>query len=97
MPYANEHAARLKDPDQYERFTRKNNEGGEGVDFVYGIKEGNTELQAVRFSKEKFSPEQARAWLKEHNHSAIEFEEASGKNDRKDSRQQREIKTTIKI
>ena len=77
-PYPTEHAARLRDPGQYDEFRRENNAGGEGVDFIYGIKDGESELQAIRFSIEQFTAEQARQWLAEHDHTAIEFEEATG-------------------
>ena len=66
-PFPNEHAARQNDPDKYKRFVRKKNEGGEGVDFIFGVMEdGKTELQSVRFDKGKFTPEQVKQWLKEH-------------------------------
>ena len=38
-PYPNEHAARLTDPDQYDRIRRVNDDLGAGVDAIYGIKE----------------------------------------------------------
>jgi HK97 family phage major capsid protein len=76
-PYPNEHAARLKDPAQYDSFARVNDEGGDGIDFIYGVKDGATELQAIRFDKTKFSPAEARDWLAKHDFSPIEFEEAS--------------------
>jgi len=47
-PYPNEHAARLRDPSQYDRFRRSNDRGGAGVDFIFGIKDGTAELQAIR-------------------------------------------------
>lgn len=76
-PYPNEHAGRLKDPDQYDSFARKNNEGGEGIDFIYGIKDGKSELQAIRFDKNRFTTQEAKAWLKSHDFEPILFEEAS--------------------
>jgi len=76
-PFPNEHAARLKDPDQYDSFARKNNEGGEGIDFIYGIKDGVSELQAIRFDKNRFTTQEAKAWLKSHDFEPIMFEEAS--------------------
>lgn len=76
-PYPNEHAARLKDPAQYDSFARENDAGGDGIDFIYGIKDGVTELQAIRFNKDKFTPTQARQWLDEHDFTPIEFEEAT--------------------
>ena len=77
-PYPNEHAARLKDPGQYDSLRRVNDEGGTGVDFIYGIKEGESELQAIRFRSSVFTAAEARAWLADHDFEAIEFEEATG-------------------
>ena len=77
-PYPNEHAARLKDPGQYDSLRRVNDEGGTGVDFIYGIKEGESELQAIRFRSSVFTAAEARAWLADHDFDAIEFEEATG-------------------
>ena len=62
-PYPNEHAARLHDPAQYDSLRRENDAGGPGIDFIYGIKEGESEVQAIRFASESFTPEEARAWL----------------------------------
>ena len=77
-PYPNEHAARLKDPAQYDSLRRVNDEGGNGVDFIYGIKEGESELQAIRFRSSVFTAAEAQAWLADHDFDAIEFEEATG-------------------
>ena len=79
MPFPNEHAARLHDPDKYDSFRRDNDAGGPGIDFIYGIlAAGGTELQAIRFDKDRYSPAEARSWLREHDFSAILFEEAMG-------------------
>ena len=79
-PYPNEHAARLRDPDQYDSFRRRNDEGGNGVDFIFGIKEGEegAELQAIRFRLSEFTAAEARAWLSERDYEPLEFEEATG-------------------
>lgn len=77
-PYPNEHAARLTDPAQYDELRRENDAGGAGIDFIYGIKEGESEIQAVRFDAQEFSPAEARTWLSEHDMDPIEFEEATG-------------------
>jgi len=77
-PYPNEHAARLKDPGQYDSLRRVNDEGGNGVDFIYGIKEGESEVQAIRFRSSVFTVDEARAWLADHDFEPIEFEEATG-------------------
>jgi HK97 family phage major capsid protein/HK97 family phage prohead protease len=81
-PYPNEHAARLTDPDQYDSLRRENDAGGAGIDFIYGIKEGESEVQAIRFTSSRYSPTEAREWLAEHDFSPIEFEEATGDGDR---------------
>ena len=77
-PYPNEHAARLHDPDQYDELRRVNDEGGPGIDFIYGIKDGVSEIQAVRFDAARFTPDEARQWLSEHDMNVIEFEQATG-------------------
>jgi HK97 family phage major capsid protein/HK97 family phage prohead protease len=77
-PYPNEHAARLTDPDQYDSLRRENDAGGSGIDFIYGIKEGVSEIQAIRFNSARYSAAEARAWLAEHDFEPIEFEEATG-------------------
>jgi len=78
IPYPNEHSARLKDPGQFDKFARKNDAGGTGVDFIFGIKDGKSEVQAIRFDKSKFTPAEAKDWLKRNKKKAIEFEPASG-------------------
>ena len=85
-PYPNEHAARLRDPDQYDSFRRRNDGGGDGVDFIFGIKEGEdgAELQAIRFRLSKFTAAEARSWLDERDYEVMEFEEATG--DRSETR-----------
>ncbi len=83
MPYPNEHSARLKDPGQFDKFARKNDAGGKGVDFIFGIKDGKSEVQAIRFDKSKFTPAEAKDWLKRNKKKATEFEPASGE-DKKD-------------
>ena len=77
-PYPNEHAARLTDPEQYDSLRRENDAGGSGIDFIYGIKEGTSEIQAIRFRSSQYTPAEARAWLSEHDFDPIEFEEATG-------------------
>jgi HK97 family phage major capsid protein/HK97 family phage prohead protease len=77
-PYPNEHAARLKEPGQYDELRRENDAGGDGVDFIYGIKGDVSEIQAVRFDADTFTADQARAWLEDNDMTAIEFEEATG-------------------
>lgn len=76
-PYANEHAARIKDPRQYDSFRRRNNGGGRGVDYIFGIKDGTSEIQAIRFRTQFYTVAEAKAWLKRNNFEPIEFEPAT--------------------
>jgi len=67
-PYPSEHAARQTDPGQYKAIRRQNGKFGPGIDAIFGVRDdGKTELQSIRFDASKFTPEQARAWLKAHN------------------------------
>lgn len=78
MPYPNEHAARINSPDKYERIRRENDKLGDGIDVIWGVlPNGKVEVQAIRFDSSKFTPAEAKAWLKEHSYEPIEFEEAS--------------------
>jgi HK97 family phage major capsid protein len=85
-PYPNEHAARLKDPDQYDSFRRENDAGGPGIDFIYGIKDGTTEIQAIRFDKNRYSVAEAKKWLESHDFKPILFEEATEREAMEDNR-----------
>lgn len=79
MPFPNEHAVRLVDPGEFERFRRVNDELGPGIHVIYGIREDRTSaIQALRFSLGKFTETQVRAWLKEHDMKPIGFEAATG-------------------
>jgi HK97 family phage prohead protease len=70
-PYPNEHACRLQDPEQYEEFRRKNcaaKVDGKCVDHIYGLKDGKTELQGLRYRLEEgWTEAQARANCEKHN------------------------------
>jgi hypothetical protein len=76
-PYEGEHAARIREPDQFDSFRRVNNEGGQGVDFVYGIKDGEAQVQSIRFKIDFFTEEQAREWLGANDFEPILFEPAA--------------------
>jgi outer membrane biosynthesis protein TonB len=63
----NEWRYRVRDPDLFEKFRRK--EITDGVAIIYGKLKGKDEweIQAYRFSKERFkTKEQVRKWLKKH-------------------------------
>jgi hypothetical protein len=74
MPFKNQHAARITDPDQYDEFRRKNI--APGIDIILGIKGEKTETQAYRFDAEKFTFEEVKKWLKDHNIKTIMIEES---------------------
>lgn len=79
-PYPNYHAARIKSPGLFARI-RVLTTTKEGI-MIYGgpLKtdpRGPAKTQAIRFPKDKFSVRQAKAWLKEHDHSYTLFEPAS--------------------
>lgn len=80
-PYPNEHAARLNDPAKYDEFRREIDAGGDGIDFIYGIKDGKSEIQAIRFDKDKYTVAEAKDWLKSHEFDYILFEEATERAD----------------
>ncbi len=81
MPYPNEHAARLVDPEEFDpdSFRRVNDKFGDGIHAIFGKLKGEDSmtLQAVRFDADKFTAEEAKKWLKEHDYHPTEFEEAS--------------------
>ena len=71
MPYPNYHTARLEDPKKYLSFktmTPKNYP--EGITVIVGkLKDGNTEFQAIRADKKKFTEEEFKTFLKEKGFS----------------------------
>ena len=76
-PYPNEHALRLNDPDKYDKIRRQNDKFGTGVHAIFGVTgDGKTELQAIRFSADKFTADEAREWLEEHDYKTTGFEPA---------------------
>jgi hypothetical protein len=80
VPYPNEHAARIIEPDKFEpdSFRRKNIT--KGIDIIIGkLKggDGKMETQAYRFDKNEFTADEAKKWLKDHDITYISFEPAS--------------------
>ena len=82
-PYPNEHAARIRDPEEFKEnsFRRKALEGEKGIDIIIGKLKGekNTTTQAYRFKIENWTADEAKKWLKDHNIKYKVFEPASGK------------------
>lgn len=63
-PYPGEHSCRIHSPDKYDRFARKNcaaKSNGKCIDHIYGIKEGKSELQAMRYKKGVWTASAARS------------------------------------
>lgn len=71
-PFPNEHSCRLKEPEQYDRFARKNCEQkheGKCIDVIYGIDGDKSEIQALRFDKEIWTAAEARSVCKDRGGS----------------------------
>ena len=80
MPYPSEHAARVRDPDDFQPDSFRRKEIAPGVSIVMGKLKGQQTMtaQSYRFNKERFTAAEAKAWLKTHDVKNISFEEASG-------------------
>ena len=76
-PYEGEHAARIRDPEGFDSFRRVNGEGGQGVDFVYSITDGEAQVQSIRFKIDFFTEDQAREWLESNDFEPLLFEPAA--------------------
>lgn len=66
-PYENEHSCRLEDPKQFDKFSRKNCEQkheGKCIDVIYGIKEGKSKIQALRYKTSIWKKEAAQSHCK---------------------------------
>ncbi len=78
MQFPNEHAARIQEPAQFKRFRRSDDEGADGIHFIFGVQEdGDSVIQSIRFDKKKHTIAASKRWLKENEFEAILFEEAS--------------------
>lgn len=83
-PYPGEHACRLKEPDIYESFARKNCEikhKEKCIDVIYGIKDGVAEQQALRFPKDIWSVKEAKSYCSEKSGVFEAAANASSEND----------------
>ena len=84
-PYPNEHACRMKDPDQYTGFSRMERTTDEGKKYgvIYGIRtvDGKrvSEEQAFRYPKSAWTEAEARAHCTDHK--GLKFEPAIEKAD----------------
>lgn len=74
-PLPNEFSCRLRDPNQYTSFARKNNAGkvdGKRIDFIFGIKGKKSERQAIRYPKSEWSKAEAQSHCNTHDHISFE-------------------------
>jgi predicted RNA-binding Zn-ribbon protein involved in translation (DUF1610 family) len=79
LPYSNEHACRLKEPDQFDSFRRTSRmHRGMRYDIIWGVKDGKVSEQAYRYPKSIWSADEARAHCRSHN--GISFEAAKRAN-----------------
>jgi hypothetical protein len=77
MPMEGVHAARQMDPGRCDKIRSK--EVTAGVTLNYCIRDGKAgDVQSVHFDAKKFTPEEAKAWLKKHDFKADNFEPAKG-------------------
>ena len=91
MPYQREHAAKIQDPGKYEKVRRQNDKFGPGIDVMWGVKHSGasaeiSEVQSIRFDKTKFSVDEAKAWLKNHDYKPLEFAPALEANMEREAR-----------
>lgn len=85
MPFKNEHSARIINPSKFEENSFRSKEIAPGIRIIVGKLKGQntTSVQTYRFDSKKFSPKQAKEWIKKHNIKNIDFEESTGENMRK--------------
>ena len=78
MPLPNYYSARILDPKLFKKHHYDKNKFGEDVDVIWGIKDGKASVQAIRFSKSKYSKALVNTWLKRNNFKAMTIEEDAG-------------------
>lgn len=81
MPYPNEHAARIRQPGDFQKDTFRRKNIADGIDIIIGKLKGESSMtiQAYRFDADVFTASEAKKWLKDHDIKYISFEAASGK------------------
>lgn len=80
MPYPNEHAARVRDPGDFQADSFRRKEAAPGVSIVMGkLKGGNGAMtaQTYRFDTKKFTEAQAKKWLADNKVGFKSFEAAA--------------------
>jgi len=81
MPFPNEHAARVKEPIPTNASFTRRKQIAPGISIILQRNKGDDEksfkTQSYRFSKNKYTPESAKSWLKQHDVGFISFEPAT--------------------
>lgn len=80
MPYPNEHAARIKNPDLFENNSFRRKVIDTGINIIIGKLtggDGSMVVQAYRFDVTYFTAPQAKKWLKDHDIEYMSFEAAT--------------------
>jgi hypothetical protein len=77
-PYPNEHAARVRDPKDFDPKSFRRKRIKDGISVILGKLKGEKSMtvQSYRFDKKKFTAEAARKWLKDHDVNYQSFEAA---------------------
>lgn len=76
IPFKNFHAARVSDPDKYDKVITK--DLGDGISLLIGYynegEEEKSEPQSYHFDKEKFTPDEVEKYIEKHDIKPIELE-----------------------
>jgi len=84
MPYPNQHAARIREPEGFIKTSFITKQIAAGITIIAGkLKSGGTALvtQAYRFAKDKYTASAAKEWMKRNKIKYIKFEEAEDTKD----------------
>lgn len=60
----------MKEPGQFDRMRRSNcyrKHDGKCIDFIFGFKDGKSEIQAMRYKKKAWTETDAKAHCKDHD------------------------------
>lgn len=79
MPYRNEHAARIKNPDLFRDNSFRRKVIDPGITIIIGrlIDSDTTTTQAYRFHIDYYTASEAKQWLKDHDIEFMSFEAAT--------------------
>ena len=75
MPFVGKWVAQIQAVSQFDNITTELNEFSEGIDAIYGSKNGGSSMvQSLRFSADDFTEEDIERWLAENDFEAISIE-----------------------